>query len=132
MAEPMRCVRLDDLLGMTDRQIDAFYCRDYSTPQTDSPVPRPRPSVPPPSWETSPGEPYNPEYQDPHHPHFKWNIPRPSSEAVCAVDGRKIDGDAVLENLCRGNLIKREDVERVRQERAQWLAAQQKKDGGQP
>lgn len=131
MAEPMRCVRLEDLLGMTDRQIDAFYCRDYSTPKAE---PVGRPPERPPGWAPSsmnPDAPYNPEYQDPHHPLFKWNIPKPSEEAVCAVDGRKIDGEAMLDNLVRGGLLKADDVDRVRRERAEWLAAQ-KREGEQP
>lgn len=68
---------------------------------------------------------YKPEYQDPNHPLFKWAIPRPSDEASVVVDGRPIDGDAVLDNLERGGILKKEDVARVKAQRQEWLMKQQ-------
>lgn len=116
LSRPFSAVRLEDLLRLTDRQLFEIYCTDHDGDGDGGKPARPAGGAPP-SGPPADADGYDPTYKDPDHPLFKWDIPRPREKAECKVDGRPIDGEAMLDNLLRGGLLKREDVERARAER---------------
>lgn len=112
--------RLNDLLDMTDRQIYDLFYAEIESKEPRQEEPRTFQSERRQVRKSS-------SYKDNNG--FTWSIPETTDKTELEIDGRPISGEAALDNFVRMGLVKKEDAQRVKEQRRAYLESLKRGEG---